>query len=76
VIVLAESEGGESICLNDWVSNEISGMIKEIQVPDGDFKLKAFGVDEPFVVRVFKLYSPKNQKSKISLVAHRREVSG
>ena len=76
VIVLAESDGGESICLNEWVSNEISGVIKEIEVPDGDFILKAFEVDEHFVVRVFKLYSPKNQKSKISLVAHRREVSG
>lgn len=76
VIVLAESDGGESICLNEWVSNEISGMIKEIEVPNGEFSLRAFEVDEPFVVRVFKLYSPKNQKSKISLVAHRREVSG
>jgi hypothetical protein len=76
VIVLAESDGGESICLNEWVSNEISGMIKEIEVPDGEFILKAFEVGEPFVVRVFKFYSPKNQKSKISLVAHRREVSG
>jgi hypothetical protein len=76
VIVLAESDGSESICLNEWVSNEISGMIKEIDVPDGEFILKAFEIDEPFVVRVFKLYSPKNQKSKISLVAHRREVSG
>lgn len=75
-IVVAENAGGESICLNEWVSNEISGMIKEIRVPDGEFILKAFEVDEPFVVRVFKFYSPKNQKSRISLVAHRREVSG
>ena len=76
VIVLAESDGRETICLNEWVSNEISGMIKEIEVPDSEFTLKAFEVDERFVVRLFKLYSPKNQKSKISLVAHRREVSG
>ena len=27
-------------------------------------------------MRVFKLYSPRNQKSRISLVAHKREVSG
>jgi len=32
--------------------------------------------DEAFAVRVFQLYFPKNQKSRISLVAHRREVSG
>jgi hypothetical protein len=31
--------------------------------------------DENFKVRVFKFYSPQNQKSKISLVAHNREVT-
>ena len=75
-IVLMESNGAESICLNDWVTNEISSVIKEINVQDNKFILKAFDTDEPFEARVFKLYSPKNQKSKISLVAHRREVSG
>ena len=75
VIVLSERDG-ESICLNEWVSKQGSGMIREIDLPDGEFTLKAFSVDELFRVRVFKLYSPKNQKSRISLVAHRREVSG
>ncbi|MDP2849015.1 MAG: hypothetical protein Q8O35_12625, partial [Humidesulfovibrio sp.] len=32
--------------------------------------------DEEFIVRVFKLFSPRNQKSRVSLVAHKREVSG
>jgi len=75
-IKLVEAEGGESICLNDWFSNELSGLIKEVAVDNNDFKLKANDAEEPFTVRVFKLYFPKNQKSRISLVAHRREVSG
>ena len=75
-IVLSESDGGDSIRLNDWFSNELAGVIKEINVQNGDFSLKAIDIDESFAVRVFKLYFPKNQKSKISLVAHRREVSG
>jgi hypothetical protein len=75
-IVLSESDGTDSIRLNDWFSNELAGVIKEIDVQNGDFSLKAIDNDEPFAVRVFKLYFPKNQKSKISLVAHRREVSG
>ena len=33
-------------------------------------------VEEEFSVRVFKIYAPKNHSSRISLVAHRREVSG
>ena len=64
LILLTESDGGESICLNDWLSNELSGIIREIEAPNGDFSLKAFDVDEPFAVRVFKLYSPKIRKAK------------
>lgn len=75
-IFLSEIDGSDAICLNDWVNNEISGMIREIEVPNAEFTIKASDVEERFVVRVFKFYSPKNQKSKISLVAHRREVSG
>jgi Histidine kinase-, DNA gyrase B-, and HSP90-like ATPase len=75
-IVLAEAESGESICLNDWFNNELAGVIKEMDLPNSEFSLKAFEVDEPFTVRVFKFYFPKNQKSKISLVAHKREVAG
>ncbi|MBZ5523980.1 MAG: ATP-binding protein [Acidobacteriia bacterium] len=75
-IVLSEGEGGESIRLNDWFSNELSGVIKEIDVDNGQFSQKSVDADETFIVRVFKLYFPKNQKSRISLVAHKREVSG
>jgi hypothetical protein len=75
-IVVCEGQGGDSIRLNDWVSNELSAVIKEITTDRGQFSLKGVEADETFIVRVFKLYFPKNQKSRISLVAHKREVSG
>jgi len=75
-IVLSEQDGSGAICLNDFVSNELSAVIGEIGVERKTFTLKASDNEEEFLVRVFKLYSPRNQKSKISLVAHKREVSG
>jgi hypothetical protein len=75
-ITVREGDGGETIRLNEWFTNELSGVIKEIVVDDGQFSIKGIEADENFTVRVFKLYFPKNQKSRISLVAHKREVSG
>lgn len=75
-IVLSEKDGSESILLNDFCSNELSAVIKEIPIEHDTFSLKGIQGDEEFLVRVFKLYYPKQQKSRISLVAHKREVSG
>lgn len=75
-IVLSEQDGSRAIRLNDFVSNELSAQIQEIGVSNGTFVLQASHAAEEFVVRVFKLYAPGSQKSKISLVAHKREVSG
>jgi len=75
-IILSEQDGTGAIRLNDFVSNELSAVIREISVERKTFTLKARDTDEEFLVRVFKLYSPRNQKSRISLVAHKREVSG
>lgn len=75
-IVLCEHDGSGAIRLNEFVSNELSAVIREVGVESKTFTLKAFEADEEFLVRVFKLYSPRNQKSRISLVAHKREVSG
>lgn len=75
-IVLCEQDGSGEIRLNDFVSNELSAVIREVGVERKTFTLKAREIDEEFLVRVFKLYSPRNQKSRISLVAHKREVSG
>lgn len=75
-IVLSEKDGTGLIRLNDFISNELSAVIKEIPVDNNTFKLKGIQIEEAFLVRVFKLYYPKHQKSRISLVAHKREVSG
>lgn len=75
-IVLSEMDGSDAIRLNNYVSNELSAVIREIAVERNTFMLKASDTEEEFLVRVFKLYSPRNQKSRISLVAHKREVSG
>lgn len=75
-IVLSEQDGSGVIRLNDFVSNELSAVIREIGIEHKSFSLKAQGSDEVFLVRVFKIYSPRNQKSRIGLVAHKREVSG
>lgn len=75
-ITLSEIDGTSAIRLNDYFSNELSAVIREISVERNTFALKATNNEEEFIVRVFKLYSPRNQKSRISLVAHKREVSG
>lgn len=75
-IVLSEQNGSGAIRLNDFVSNELSAVIREIGIEHKSFTLKAQDSDEVFLVRVFKIYSPRNQKSRIGLVAHKREVSG
>ena len=75
-IVLAEQDGSGPIRLNDFVSNEVSAFIQEVPVQPCQFTLAAHDATEDFTVRVFRVYSPRHQKSRISLVAHRREVSG
>ena len=75
-IVFSEQDGSCAIRLNDFVSNELSAVIREFGVERKTFTLKAPDTEEEFLVRVFKLYAPRNQKSRISLVAHKREVSG
>lgn len=74
-IVVSEKDKTNPIVLNDFVSNQLSGVIKEISVAPNSYSLKGKGAEFKFSVRVFKFYSPKSQKSKISLVAHRREVT-
>ncbi len=69
-IIISEEDKSNPVVLNDYI-NQSSGEIKEIPVSPGNFTLNGNHI---FTVRVFKFYSPKSQKSKISLVAHRREV--
>ena len=74
-ILITEKDTSDKIVLNNYVSNELSAAIKEIPVPENKFSLNDISRKRDFTVRLFKFYSPKNQKSKVSLVAHRREVT-
>lgn len=73
-IILCEQDDSDAIRLNDFTS-ELSGVIREVPVSNNVFKLTAAAGEQEFSVRVFKFRSPKNHKSMISLVAHKREVS-
>ena len=74
-IEVIEENGSDSIVLNNYVNNGLASMIIEMEVPDPYFALtgRVCG-DQNFLVRVFKFYNPGSRKSKISLVAHKREV--
>ena len=74
-IILTEMDSDDSIELNDFVNNELSAVIKEIDLADNGFQLSGQNEKYNFSVRVFKFYSPRNMRSKISLVAHKREVT-
>lgn len=74
-IILLENDGNESIRLNDYVGKP-SSMIQELGKDGYGFKLQTSIADEHFQVRVFKIFSPRHQRSRVSLVAHKREVSG
>ena len=75
-IILSEQDESSTIRLNDFLSNELSAMIQGISIDKNSFTLDATDGKKEFLVSVFKLYAPRNQKSRISLVAHKREVSG
>jgi len=68
------STSGLPAYLNDYLGKKDSQIV-EIPVENDTFSLHAHGVPREFQVRVFKFYSPKTDRSKISLVAHRREVT-
>lgn len=74
-ITIAESDGSDSIVLNDFVDNELAALIKEVPLTTNTFAFATTSGDTSFTVRLFKIYSPRNQRSKISLVADRREVT-
>jgi hypothetical protein len=74
-LVLSEMDDSDAVVLNDFVNNQISSVIQELPISRGSFELKSGDATESFQVRLFKVFYPKNLKSRISLVAHRREVS-
>ena len=69
-VILSEEDGSGSIRLNDFFNNELSSVIEEVPVSESTFTLQSSNNDETieeFIVRVFKLYYPRNQRSRISL---------
>lgn len=73
-IIMEDGSSGSTIILNDYLT-QATGQIFELTVPDGELHLKSNDADEAIIVRVFKFYAPRVTKSKISLVAHGREVT-
>src|SRR3546814_569 len=62
------------LSLNDYLGKDDSQIV-EMKVDEGTFTLSANDEQKAFQVRVFKFFSPRSAKSKVSLVAHRREVT-
>lgn len=73
-IILREEDNSESEVLNDYLSGSHNPLIVEVESARGEFSLDSGDGEKQFAARVFKIYSPKTHRSKISLVAHRREA--
>ena len=73
-IILREGDHTEFVVLNDYLGASKDPLIVEVATARGEFSLNATDGAKDFSARVFKIYSPKIQRSRISLVAHRREV--
>ncbi|MDE2644946.1 MAG: ATP-binding protein [Bacteroidota bacterium] len=70
-ITLSEKDGSETILLNHYLR-----FISEIEQGAQNFYLPSIPSSEEFIVRTFKFFEPRSLTNQISLVAHRREVSG
>lgn len=73
-IVITDSADGRKLVLNDYLASDDREII-ELPIENSTIELPSVEGQETFRVRVFKLYAPKTAKSKVSLVAHRREVT-
>lgn len=74
VITVVDSKDGAQVVLNEYLSLK-NRQIVELSAENPEISLLAQDKTESFTVRVFKFYSPRLSKSKIALVAHRREVT-
>ncbi len=70
-LILSEHDGS-----NEKILNDISNSIKQIQLEQNTFELQDIHQNiQKFQVQMYKIYSPGNQKNRISLIAHKREVT-
>lgn len=74
VVIRDANKPSEAISLNDYLGKDSSQII-EMNVDESAFSLSANEDEKSFQVRVFKFFAPRTAKSKVSLVAHRREVT-
>lgn len=74
IVIREAKEPATGISLNDYLGTANSQIV-EMRVEQGKFTLTASEEAKDFQVRVFKFYAPRSAKSKVSLVAHRREVT-
>ncbi len=74
-IVLREHDESGVISLNNYLEGEGVDLISEAASAGGQFTLGQGDQEQAFTARVFKFYSPREKTSKVSLVAHRREVT-
>jgi len=74
VVIREAQDSSEAFSLNDYLGKGNSQIV-EMKVEQGAFSLSANEDEKSFQVRVFKLFAPRTAKSKVSLVAHRREVT-
>ncbi|MFM0363084.1 ATP-binding protein [Paraburkholderia sediminicola] len=73
-IELSEMDGAGLIVLNDYIDSP-GAIVHEVSLPVATFSLQGTVEARTFFVRVFKFLSPQNKVSKLSLVAHKREVT-
>jgi hypothetical protein len=74
VVIRDAKTPASTVSLNDYLGKEDSQIV-EMKVDEATFSLSANGEEKAFQIRVFKFYAPRTAKSKVSLVAHRREVT-
>lgn len=74
VVIRDANQTSNTVSLNDYLGKENSQIV-EMKVDEGTFSLSANEDEKTFQVRVFKFFAPRTAKSKVSLVAHRREVT-
>jgi hypothetical protein len=74
VVIWDAKNPSDRVSLNDYLNKENSQII-EMKVDEGAFSLTVNEDEKKFQVRVFKFFAPRTAKSKVSLVAHRREVT-
>lgn len=74
-MVIRDSQNASTtLTMNDYLGSENSQIV-ELKVDEPTFTLTANEETKTFHVRVFKFYAPRSVRSKVSLVAHRREVT-